>query len=208
LVLFPCSVLPPKHPTDKIPLPVAFLTAPTIGAPPLTGNSVAPPMPSPLRRSSLLPISPIWAWTLPLPHSCRAAGVPRGNADHRPDFPRHRPPPHRILSATPPSRHLLGEPLPLSPCPAHPPLNVGAYTGRHFPPRPPGCRRAPRYRAAPCAVTAQERRSPAPGAVGSRLPRPFWPSELSGPPAHERRMPWAECEAQYCAAVLIIFQFI
>jgi hypothetical protein len=95
--LFPSSILRPKHPTGKTPLPVAFLTAPTVEAPPLTGNSAAPPMSSPLPGEScharpLLPFSPIWAQPLPLPHSCRAVGEPRGNADHRPGFPHHRPP--------------------------------------------------------------------------------------------------------------------
>jgi hypothetical protein len=52
LVLFPSSILPLKHPTGKTPLPVAFLTAPTIGALPLTKNSVAPPTSSPLRGES------------------------------------------------------------------------------------------------------------------------------------------------------------
>jgi hypothetical protein len=31
----------------------------------------------------------------------------------------------------------------------------------------------------------------------------IWPSELSGPSAHERHRVWAECEAQYYVAVLI-----
>jgi hypothetical protein len=71
--------------------------------------------------------------------------MPQGNTDHRPSFPHCRPSTHRILSVTPPSRHLLGEPLPLSPCPARPLLSIGAYPGRHFRPRPPGCRWAPRH---------------------------------------------------------------
>jgi hypothetical protein len=152
-------------------------------------------------------------------------GVPQGNADHCPDFPCHRPLPCRVgdvssekihgggqkglasvrrrcLSLQRP-RHFLSEPPPLSPCPIHPPLNVGAYPDRHFPPRPPG------YRRAPCHRATRGDRAGAPlaraRAVGSMPPRPFWPSELSGPPTHERRSPWAECEAQHRGAVLIIF---
>jgi hypothetical protein len=49
---FPFLCPPSKAPHGQTPLPVAFLTAPTVGAPPLTGNSTAPPMPSPLRGES------------------------------------------------------------------------------------------------------------------------------------------------------------
>jgi hypothetical protein len=51
-VPFPSSVLSLKHPTGQTPLPIAFPSAPTIGEPPLTGNSAAPPPLSPLRGES------------------------------------------------------------------------------------------------------------------------------------------------------------
>jgi hypothetical protein len=43
---------------------------------------------------------------------------------------------------------------------------------------------------------------------GQQAASAVWPTDLSGPPTCEHRRSWAECEARYCAAVLIIFQFI
>jgi hypothetical protein len=148
--------------------------------------------------------------------------VPQGNADHCPDFPCHRPLPCRVgdvssekihgggqkglpsvrrrcLSLQRP-RHCRATSL-VSPRPCllarfvHRSMSVLTLTDIfHLGHRATGGHRA----TAPRAVTA-------PGAVGSMPPRPFWPSELSGPPTHERRSPWAECEAQHRGAVLIIF---
>jgi hypothetical protein len=105
-----------------------------------------PPTPSPPLGESRhrAPSSYFFNWARPLPHPRRATTVPWGNAGHRPDFLRRRPPTRRGLSATPPSCHLLGEPPPMAPCLARPSLHVSARPGRCLPPQPPVCRRAPR----------------------------------------------------------------
>jgi hypothetical protein len=144
----------------KPPSPLLFRPPPPSERHPSTGiQSCHRRRPlSEVRAATMLPPPHFsnWVRPLPLPHSCRAAGVPRGNAGHPPGFPRYPSPSRQILSATPPSHHLLGEPPPLAPCLARPPLNDGAYPGRHFPPRPPGCHRAPRHRITPRAVTTWE----------------------------------------------------
>jgi hypothetical protein len=67
-VLFPSSVLPSKHPMSNPPPPVAFLTTPSIRAPPLTENLAVPLTPSPLRGESChhAPSSPLLQLGSPL----------------------------------------------------------------------------------------------------------------------------------------------
>jgi hypothetical protein len=80
---FPQLRPPSEAPHGQTPLPVAFLTAPTIGALPLTGNSAASLMSSPLRvesrhRAPSSPNSPIGlgpylSLTLAEPQECLGA---------------------------------------------------------------------------------------------------------------------------------------
>jgi hypothetical protein len=165
---------PPRPRTFPLPPPlVALPTDPTLGALPLTENLAVPPTLSPLLGESrhLAPSSLLLQLS-------SALASPSLSQSRWHNSLRHRPLSRRGLSTTPPSRHLIGEPPPLAPCPARPPLNVGAHPGCRFPPRPPGCRQAPRHHAAPACgdrMGAHARPRLAPWA--SRLPgcRPAGP---------------------------------
>jgi hypothetical protein len=121
--------------------------------------------------------------------------------------------PHRPPFATTPSVTRLGEPQLPCPCPAVYPIPTGALGEDLAAPRPPAHRRESRHHVSSGSGDRPERTPSAPrrhGLAGPHWswqsgPVPIWPSELSGLPKREHRMPWAECEVQYCAAVLIFF---
>jgi hypothetical protein len=117
-------------------------------------------------------------------------------SDHRICPAARRRSPHRLPSATTPSVTCLGEPQLPSPCPADYPIPTGALGEDLTAPRPP----ARWWESRRCVGSG---RWPGHNGRGQQAAVPFRPSELSQPLTCERRRPWAECEAQYCATVLI-----
>jgi hypothetical protein len=125
----------------------------------------------------------------------------------------HHRSPHRPPSAITPSVTRLGEPQLPCPCPADYTIPTGALGEDLAAPRPPACRRESHHHVSFGRGDRPERAPSAPRRHGLAGPQWSWqpgpvpirPSELSGPPTHEHRRPWAECEAQYCAAILIFF---
>jgi hypothetical protein len=131
----------------------------------------------------------------------------------------HRAPSSRPTSATSTVPRHLGETHYPSPCPTHAPWSPLACAGHLLPPRPPVSRHRSRHHVGsrrgdrPDHAPSAPRR---PGLAGlqwmwaaSRLSRLAQRHRLcSECEAHGCRRLSAECEAQYCATVLIIFQFI
>jgi hypothetical protein len=123
------------------------------------------------------------------PHPLRAVGLPSAPSKSQ-EHPRRREASRAdLLLPTPPSRRPPDERPSPRLCPAPTPSPAGANPTGAPAPCPTGGLAGPPW-------------SWQPGPV------PIRPSELSGMPTHEHRRPWDECEAQYCAAVLIFFILI
>jgi hypothetical protein len=145
-----------------------------------------------------------------------AVGLPPAPSKSR-EHPRHREARRADhLLPAPPSRRPPGERPSPRLCPAPPPSPAGANPNSAPAPCPMAGHRRLCHRGGPVRGDRPERAPSAlrrNGLAGPQWswqpgPVPIWPSELSGPPTREHHRPWAECEAQYCAVVLIFFQFI
>jgi hypothetical protein len=148
--------------------------------------------------------------------SCLMTAYPRRCRRSSPEPPaatihrlRRRAPSSRPASATSMVSRHLGETHHPSPCLVHAPWSPLACAGHLPPPRPPVSRSRSRRRVGFGHGDHPARRAGLGwlGHSGRGQPGRYTiqPSELSGPLARERHKTWAECEARYCAAILIIF---